>query len=405
MATWIIEPRDPLIVRDGRPFGPVPGTRAASLAFPFPSTIIGGVRTRSGMGPHGFFDTSLISKVKCIGMRGPLLVELGETGTIEQWLCPAPADSLLFEDAGTASGELTPGAVGDDAVLRRLTPLKIPAGALMDLEDLAPVGLVKPDPRKPHGHAPRFWYWKKFLEWLEKPSGRVTGEAVNLADLGQHGPGQESRTHVSIGPETGTNVDGALFQTRGLEFTHAKADRRRIQSARRLALAIGVDSPESYRPREGLSPLGGERRLVEWKSSAAPILEPVCPTTVRNEIARIKACRMLLLTPAHFMKGSLPGWIGTQHFTGVIPHLKALSIGRPQVVSGWDYEICKPKPTRRLAPAGSVFFLQLEGTEEAIHKWIDAMWLHNVSDDPQDCLDGFGLAVLGAWDGKLLEME
>jgi hypothetical protein len=29
--TWIIEPRDPLIVRDGRPFGPNPSAQAISL--------------------------------------------------------------------------------------------------------------------------------------------------------------------------------------------------------------------------------------------------------------------------------------------------------------------------------------------------------------------------------------
>ena len=76
MLTWIIEPRDPLIVRDGRPFGPTPGARAASLSFPFPSTTTGVVRTRAGLGPDGKFDTAQIERVKQIAVRGPLLVEL-----------------------------------------------------------------------------------------------------------------------------------------------------------------------------------------------------------------------------------------------------------------------------------------------------------------------------------------
>src|SRR5438105_1620121 len=96
--TWIIEPHDPLIVRDGRPFGPDPSARAVSLAFPFPSTTTGGVRTRSGLKTDGTFDVAQINRVKQIKVRGPLLVQLAQNDDkIEQWLVPAPADALLLE--------------------------------------------------------------------------------------------------------------------------------------------------------------------------------------------------------------------------------------------------------------------------------------------------------------------
>src|SRR5438874_9559555 len=86
MTVWIIEPRDPLIVRDGRPFGPDPSARAVSLAFPFPSTITGGIRTRDGL-KNGVFDRSQIERVKKIKARGPLLVQLAQNSdTIEEWL-------------------------------------------------------------------------------------------------------------------------------------------------------------------------------------------------------------------------------------------------------------------------------------------------------------------------------
>ncbi|MFZ2521089.1 MAG: type III-B CRISPR module-associated Cmr3 family protein, partial [Anaerolineae bacterium] len=32
MKTWLIEPRDPLIFRDGRPFSASPGARAKTLS-------------------------------------------------------------------------------------------------------------------------------------------------------------------------------------------------------------------------------------------------------------------------------------------------------------------------------------------------------------------------------------
>lgn len=119
---------------------------------------------------------------------------------------------------------------------------------------------------------------------------------------------------------------------------------------------------------------------------------------------------MVLLTPAHFQAGFRPEWLlQAQH--GVMPRLVAAAIGRPQVVSGWDYEIRKPKPTRRLAPAGSVFFLKLDGGEQNIDQWIDAVLMNCVSDDDengnhyQTRLDGFGLAALGAWSGECQRME
>ena len=48
MTLWRIEPRGPLIVRDGRPFGLNPGARAESLDFPFPATIAGARHHRAG---------------------------------------------------------------------------------------------------------------------------------------------------------------------------------------------------------------------------------------------------------------------------------------------------------------------------------------------------------------------
>ena len=40
-----------------------------------------------------------------------------------------------------------------------------------------------------------------------------------------------------------------------------------------------------------------------------------------------------------------------------------------------------------------------------INRFVDRVWMQTVSDEAQARLDGFGLAVLGAWDGKLHEME
>ena len=381
MNVWIIEPRDPLIVRDGRPFGPIPGARARSLPFPFPSTIAGGVRTRDGLDPEGRFKISEIPRLKRIAVRGPLLVELDSSvGDIRAWFAPAPADALLLDVDPPGSGR---------AVIKRLVPLRPPSGASTNLPPgLVPVGMPEPDPRKPCPTAPRFWNWERFERWLVDPQQ----EEVRLADLGCNGPIQETRTHVRILGETGTGAEGALFQTRGLEFTQA-------DTRERLALAVATDAPNL---RVGVAPLGGERRLVFWRKSNRHL--PQCPAELPKLIGEKGHCRVILLTPAHFLKGSMPSWL-LEDRHGVQPSLAAMALPRAQVVSGWDLEKRKPKPTRRLAPAGTVLFFKLTGETRAIQGWVEALWMQCISDEEQARRDGFGLAVLGVWDGELRPMR
>jgi CRISPR-associated protein Cmr3 len=377
MPTWIIEPRDPLIARDGRLFSATPGARASSVPFPFPSTTTGAARTQAGLDAHGVFDTRRTEEVKGIAVRGPLLVELDEAHAVGRWLLPAPADAVLFDLEPPES---------DKAMRQRLEPLRLPPGAYTALPDgLVPTGLTRSDPRKP-ARVPRFWYWERFSHWLTNPS---EGE-VALAELGHDGPEPEQRAHVRIRSDALTAEEGALFQTRGLEFTNPPR--------KRLGLAVFSDA--ALRP--GLAPLGGERRLASWRlSQDAP---PGCPAAIREAIVQSGACRVVLLTPAHFARGSYPGWL-IETRGGVSPTLVAMAVRRAQVVSGWDLEKKRPKPTRRLASAGTVLFVALTGDASAIARWVDSLWMQCVSDTEQDRRDGFGLAVLGTWSGVLQEME
>lgn len=211
---WIIEPRDPFIARDGKPFGT--GTSAATLPFPFPSTTTGGVRTRAGLAGGNFVDNTgqpnqrLIAEVKEITTSGALLIELDEQGEIEHWFMHAPSDALLLEDRTDKS----------KAQIKRLLPLDVGKDGVTDLKQdphdgdtLAPVGLAEFDPNKPFDKAPRFWRWEKFKEWLINPEN-LTG-TIDPKDLGHGGAVTETRTHVAIDPNTWTTLEGQLFQTRG----------------------------------------------------------------------------------------------------------------------------------------------------------------------------------------------
>lgn len=395
--TWIIEPRDPLIVRDGRPFGPNPSAQAISLPFPFPSTTTGGARSRAAVNSEGVFDVSQIGRVKQIEVRGPLLVQLSQSGEhIEDWLFPAPADALLLK--GKKEGHVW---------RKPLVPLNLYPGSACNStynnKALMLVGPVQPNLSKPLPNPPPYWGWETFKQWLVKP---VEDE---LPLTGFHkGPTQEHRLHVSMNPETLTARTGALFETSGLEFISPGKDlETRLRDAERLALAVIVNRKEFL--RSGLASLGGERRIVSWhRGDRNP---PECPKDLLDAIKAKKACRVILLTPACFKDGYWPGWLLNAR-EGVKPHLEAVAMQHPQVVSGWQLEPPPgPKPTRRLAPAGSVFFLSLKGENDsdidakAIEQWVKAIWMHCISDEQVDRNDGFGLAVLGYWSGEAQDME
>lgn len=407
MTLWIIEPHDPLIVRDGRPFSPTPGAQAVSLSFPFPSTTTGGVRTRAGL-KEDIFDIAMIEKVKNIRVRGPLLVQLlNDTSKQLDWLLPAPADVLIFD----------PKEQKEKQVFQQLMPLTPFGGAMTDFdsEKLHLVGQEKIDLRKPFKDAPHYWYWPKFEEWLVNPAtfckeynSQQMDQDKPFATLGNDGPSHEHRTHVSMELDQRIAKEGALFGTSGLEFTIT--EKQKLGVARQLALAVEVDEKEAPRLKEGIASLGGERRMVSWRKSNDRL--PTCPQKVVDAILKDRACRVILLTPAYFEQGYYPTWLTKEHH-GVTPQLAGIAIQRPQVASGWQLEKpAGPKPTRRLASAGTVMFLNLNGNEDAaIRDWINNMWMQCVSDDDpngsstQSRDDGFGLAVLGTWSGQPVAMK
>jgi CRISPR-associated protein Cmr3 len=391
MKTWLIEPHDSFIARDGRPFGLFAGVRANSLPFPFPSTITGGVRTRDGIDSRGVFDSDKanLDRVKELQVRGPLLAEVDRDGNVTEWYAHAPADALLLDVAESDQNR---------AKVCRLVPTALPLGAHANMpDDLMPLFQTRIDKSKPHGYAPRFWRWHRFKDWLTNPKD-VTVE--DLHSFGINGLAQDQRSHVAIESETQASEQGFLFQTQGLEFTKPKLAQK-LESASRLALVLSTDAAGLD---HCVASLGGERRLVSWREfrGVEDIFNSECPSEIADAIVADKACRVVLLTPAYFEAGWKPAWVIKQ---GNVT-LKSAAIGRAQVISGWDFEIKKPKPSRRLVPGGSIFYFKLGGSECEIRDWVKATWMSCISDDDAKHVmtprrDGFGLAALGTWkEGK-----
>ncbi len=385
MNYYIIEPRDPLIFRDGRPFNNTPGARARTLEFPLPQTVAGAFRTRYWLGQGNSFsptkpsDSELqeLSALKEKSIKGPILVELDKEGKVIRPLFSYPADSLPLKDE---KGNIE---------IKRLVPLDI-SGSFTNLPDgLNPVGLPKVDEAKKPEALAKYWYWSEYLKWLK-------AEQVNKENIGHDGPTKEYRSHVKLTDDTLTASEGELFQTSALEFTNSS-------DTEKTRLAMLIATREELNP--GYGHLGGEKRLVKWQNTEWEA--PQIPKDILEQIKIDKACRLVLLTPAIFKDGYRSG--NQNIIFNTVPDLKvtlkAVAIARHQTISGWDYAQRAPKPSRRIALAGTVFFIELDGSDEQIENWAKKIWWSNISDNDQDRKDGFGLAVLGTWSGEPEELE
>ena len=307
-SLWLIDPHDPLIFRDGKPFGPTPGAYAHSLPFPFPSTTTGGVRTLAGLDADGVFRTpkGRLDDLKKLSVRGPLLVQLTPDGLdIEQWLVPAPGDALVlaYKEASAFSNptrivQLIPRPdldVSSSDLRSGLTLL-----GQRPLDDQAFVQ------DKMHVEAPRYWRWSQFVTWLTRPE-TLHGQVLDINSLGVAGPVQELRVHVTIDHLTHTGKDQHLFDTAGMEFVGMFKDpvtttvsehdedlpfaRRSLSDAHHFALAVMVEDQHDFPLKEGLNHLAGERRIVSWRKSRASF--PACPPEIIDKICETQQCRLI----------------------------------------------------------------------------------------------------------------
>lgn len=399
--TLLLHPRDPIILRDARPFSADPGARAVTLGWPLPQTLAGALRTHIGNALNWNWQQRGPDDARRFGLRGPFLV--GRADSTHRWTVylPAPADAVPYNEEETGKSALlclrpglplpsdqgcTPPAFLSAAAMRRFRPLAIK-------EDV-----------KESDERPRFWSLDDTLAWLKTPR-KTEPPKDTVNDLPR-----DTRVHVGINPETGTHRAGALFTTTALSFGEDGApsddgDRRSLALLCRL-----VGAPASWPAHRGVLTLGGERRAT-WLEPADhnPNVWPALPAGCLP-VGGLRL-RLQLATPALFARGWLPGWIDPETLEGRPPGMPDLAltlvsaaVPRRIPISGWDMRANGrkpgPKATRYAVPAGAVYFFETAAPLTDAH-W-QALWLRPVGDDSasqvQDECDGYGLVLPGVWE-------
>lgn len=389
-----ISPHDPIIARDGRPFNA--GNRMKGLDWPYPSVLAGSLRTMLGKMKDGNFDGDTIVALKNVIVSGPLpfhdrriyfskpkdlLVKEENKKRVCHAYAIRPMRWLLNDKEGCnlPSGDLLPSML-PYSVEDEFKPAKIPA----------------------------FWSMRTMINWLLNAKGECFAAPPDPEDVKNRTdflnlPQKEPRIHVMIDPDLGSSKDSMLFETIGLNLC-VKGQDKEIQLAAKLEaqgefgnLAARIDSFNTF---------GGERRLAKWK---ADIVQDGwnCPKEIISGLKGKNKVRMVLATPAIFSDGWKPGWANgwpkdkapDNWPIGLKFKLVSACTDRWKPISGWCLEKGKqgPKPIRRLVPAGSVYFFEIEGDGDAA-TLAESFWLRSVCDLKQDRHDGFGLALWGLWD-------
>ena len=100
---------------------------------------------------------------------------------------------------------------------------------------------------------------------------------------------------------------------------------------------------------------------------------------------RARRCRIVLTSPGIFTNGwRLPGvdTDGRFNLHGVRGRLVCATVPRFETISGWDLALRQPKPALRVAPAGSVYWLdEFDTTPDALDKLAAAgLWAEPCED-------------------------
>lgn len=383
-----LEPVDVLFLRGNRGYGEA-GSYGESYVPPPPSVIAGALRSR--ILADGAADLAAFAQGKLRHLAIGTPDEPGTFRVIEfhlarrfaggrlEALVPLAADLAVFHEQGRP-------------VVRAMHPVELPyqGGALSDSYPL-PKRPVLPETSR---GKPAGGYWLTERALRDYLAGRLPqgGDLVKTESLWQ----TEARVGVGLDPEKRSAFEGRLFTTEAIAMTRRLSPNDSQQFD--TGFLVGVEGCDV--PQAGMLRVGGDGRAM----AVRPAGEYQFPEPDYEAIARARRCRMVLASPGVFAQGWLPTGVepeeGEWRFElhGVRARLVAARVPRAGLVSGWDLARERPKPALRVAPAGSVYWLEeLEGSADQLRElaW-HGLWSEQYR-DPVRRAEGFNRIWLAEW--------
>ena len=192
---------------------------------------------------------------------------------------------------------------------------------------------------------------------------------------------QGNKLEMLLSEGTRSAEDGKLFTNRAVALK---------KDVGFVAAVAGAQLPDG-----GLLRLGGDGRAA----SIGPA-DMAWPQPDYERIAREARCRIVLTSPGLFTQGWLPNGFTAADSSyrfdlhGVQGRLVAASVARSEVVSGWNLAGNQgkgsPKPAQRIAPTGSVYWLdELHASPDALRKFAAAGLWGEPCEDVRRRAEGF----------------
>lgn len=372
-------PRDGLFCKDGRGWFTSASGRGHGLEWPWPSTILGALRTAWGraeedrsktcFGPGDWLArTKPIQLGRVLALRRPH----GAQWAAEHIAWPAPFDAVWFED---------------EPDIQRLDPRPPKPRGPLTLgrdDDAAREALWRPSPARTDkpGKLPLWWRHTELVAWL-------AGQTVRAQRKNGLGLARRIQAHVGIRDEELTPDEGVLFSHDVVETLETRAE---------WGIGVEVCLPSDELP--ATATLGSDARPIRLEPLPESLFEP--PEELLAAFRKGSAgLRILVITPACFERGWLPDGLIRQgsEYRGPLAGLgevvlRAAFVPRPMHVSGWDMYVAKPKATSRMVAPGAVYFFERADGRAFTEADARSLWLAAVGARTEE---GFGHVVPGVW--------
>jgi CRISPR-associated protein Cmr3 len=363
MTSILIEPIDVLFLRDGKPFSAGMDHLARSVFPPFPPTLAGFVRSKLlldakldwNLAREQFGDLGNPDGYGEFRVTGLFLRKHGID------YVPVPRDVVKPKDS-ESYGVLRP--IQHDNTLPVTS--NFPERDLLHLwfRTASPVEAVAGYTSLPD-----------FVQYC------ISGEAPQTITCEEHFVVREPRTEIGMNPAARTAQQGRLFT---IEYL------RLLDDASFHVCFDGVRWPG----QSGLATFGGEQRPIRWR--VLDQWEPSSVTALEEKVRASSRFKIILLAPAFFSGGWVPGQRLNQCLekAGVEAKLVSAAVDRPVRIGGFDLHKREPKPMRLAAPAGSVYFYEIKSGDPA--RLVKTWAMNGISDHNWEA--GMGLSMIGGWD-------
>ena len=395
---YFIEPLDVLFLRGNKLFGD-PGSFGESLVPPWPSVVAGAVRSAL-LAARGY-DFAAFARGEITGDA-----ELGTPDVPGTFTVTAFDVARRHAGGGVETLHRVPADLGiraDVAEGGGVTAHRIAPQPLFDgIGSSARMALLAVLGERERGkQVAGQWLssegWRTHLAGLDIDAQRHLVPSTSLWTL-------DARTGIALDAVKRATATGALFTSQAVamrKHEHAAANQYGCGDAQSFDVGFLVEIAGASLPDAITLRFGGDGRVALAARQTAGDA-PRHPDY--DAIARDGRCRMILTSPGLFEGGWLP--TGSAAGNGALPfelhgvsgRIVCAAVPRAEVVSGFDLARRRPKPAERVAPSGSVYWLdEIETSADALRKLADrGLWSEAVENE-QRRAEGFNRFTFAEW--------